>query len=208
MSGDGALDAVNQTVTFYANGTGVWKFDESLSGSTAAIMSYTDMMGGYGRGLVNMRLSCDGAEAGCYFDISDKFKWTIDSKGNLRVTYINVISNQARIVQWNTLYASENVRCVNSQLNRLKKYATNLVGKTEVYTFSFSNSRLKIYNSNKEFSTYIYKREPVVTNVGYPGGSSEIESYVLKNQVYPASLRQKGYEESSRQCHIGTLQYK
>lgn len=196
MSGDGALDAVDQTVTFYANGTGVWKFSESLSGVTAHLRSFSGMMNGQSRGVVNMELSCDGAEAGCYFDISDKFKWAVDSKGNLRVTYTNVISNEARIVQWNTLFTSENVRCVNSQLNRLKKYATNLVGKTEVYTISHSDSRIKIHGSNKEFSGSITQHVPVVTNVGYPGGSSEIESYVLKNQVYPASLRQKGYEES------------
>ena len=195
MRGDGALDAVNQTVTFYANGTGVWQFSESIRGASAAISSMLSINSGY-RGIVNMELSCDGAEAGCYFDISDKFKWAVDSKGNLRVTYTNVISNEARIVQWNTQFTSENVRCVNSQLNRLKKYATNLVGKTEVYTFSLSDSRLEIHGANKDFGTHIIKREPVVTNVGYPGGSSEIESYVLKNQVYPASLRQKGYEES------------
>lgn len=196
MSGDGALDAVNQKVTFYANGTGVWQFSVSLSGTGAFFRSYSGMMNGQSRGVVNMELSCDGAEAGCYFDISDKFKWAVDSKGNLRVTYTNVISNEARIVQWNTLYASENVRCVNSQLNRLKKYATNLVGKTEVYTISHSDSRIEIHGANKDFSTYIIKREPVVTAAEYPGGSSEIESYVLKNQVYPASLRQEGYKES------------
>ncbi len=196
MIGDGALDAVNQKVTFYANGTGVWQFSESLSGTGAFFRSFSDMVNGQSRGVVNMELSCDGAEAGCYFDISDKFKWAVDSKGNLRVTYTNVISNEARIVQWNTLFTSENVRCVNSQLNRLKKYATNLVGKTEVYTISHSDSRIKIHGSNKEFSGSITPHVPVVTNVGYPGGSSEIESYVLKNQVYPASLRQEGYEES------------
>ncbi len=196
MSGDGALDAVDQTVTFYANGTGVWQFSESLSGVTAHLRSFSGMMNGQSRGVVNMELSCDGAEAGCYFDISDKFKWAVDSKGNLRVTYTNVISNEARIVQWNTLFTSENVRCVNSQLNRLKKYATNLDGKTDVYTISHSDSRIEIHGSNKEFRGSITQHVPVVTNVGYPGGSSEIESYVLKNQVYPASLRQKGYEES------------
>ena len=196
MTGYGALDAVDQKVTFYANGTGVWQFSESLSGVTAHLRSLSGMMNGQSRGVVNMELSCDGAEAGCYFDISDKFKWAVDSKGNLRVTYTNVISNEARIVQWNTLFTSENVRCVNSQLNRLKKYATNLVGKTEVYTFSLSDSMLKIHGANKDFSTYIIKREPVVTAAEYPGGSSEIESYVLKNQVYPASLRQEGYKES------------
>ena len=194
-----SLVDTDQKMTFYPNGTGVWELlPGGTLGALSALMTSFDWSSS---GSVNMYLTCDGAKAACYIGSEVNFKWIVDKSGNIRVSYTSVKKNVAKIVNWETYYVNEQVRCINSMLNKYKKIAPAFIGETDVYSPSFNESRIELYehgSSNTVFSgsVTIVKYEPQKTPVEYPGGTSAIQYYVQEHQVYPASLRQDGYRES------------